>query len=110
MCPLGFSSRLALNWTNISFAYDVFLPSSYDNVDKAVPDAFSHLLEEIHKLESELGHLPQKWKVLWDKLEIPLNDSLTVSKMYVLTKLRIFIGVDLTFWINLVPRNTLVYQ
>lgn len=46
---------------------------------KAVPDAFSHLLEEIHKLESELGHLPQKWKVLWDKLELPLTDSLTVS-------------------------------
>ncbi|KAG5884190.1 hypothetical protein JTB14_020713 [Gonioctena quinquepunctata] len=49
----------------------------YDNVNKAVPDAFSHLLEEIHKLESDLGHLPQKWKVLWDKLELPLTDSLT---------------------------------
>ncbi|CAG9860140.1 unnamed protein product [Phyllotreta striolata] len=49
----------------------------YDNVNRTVPDAFSHLLEEIHKLESELGHLPQKWKILWDKLEIPLTDSLT---------------------------------
>ncbi|XP_060530285.1 myotubularin-related protein 13 isoform X2 [Cylas formicarius] len=49
----------------------------YNCVDKAVPDAFSHLLEEIHKLESELGHLPQKWKVLWDKLDIPVTDSLT---------------------------------
>ncbi|KAJ8934074.1 hypothetical protein NQ318_016033 [Aromia moschata] len=49
----------------------------YDNVNKAVPDAFSHLLEEIHKLESDLGHLPQKWKVLWDKLELPITDSLT---------------------------------
>lgn len=49
----------------------------YDNVQKSVPDAFSHFLEEIHRLESDLGHLPQKWKVLWDKLEIPLTDSLT---------------------------------
>jgi myotubularin-related protein 5/13 len=51
----------------------------YDDVDRIVPDAFSHLLEEIHRLETELGHLPQKWKVLWDKLELPTTDSLTVS-------------------------------
>lgn len=44
-----------------------------------VPDHFSYLLEEIHKLETELGHLPQKWKVLWDKLELPNTDSLAVS-------------------------------
>nr|CAH7747743.1 unnamed protein product [Callosobruchus chinensis] len=49
----------------------------YDNIQRAVPDAFSHLLEEVHRLETDLGHLPQKWKVLWDKLELPLNDSLT---------------------------------
>ncbi|KAK4886969.1 hypothetical protein RN001_003240 [Aquatica leii] len=49
----------------------------YDGINKSVPDAFSHLLEEIHKLEAELCHLPQKWKVLWDKLELPTNDSLT---------------------------------
>jgi hypothetical protein len=52
---------------------------SYDCVNKCVPDAFSHLLEEIHRLETELGHLPQKWKVLWDKLELPTTDSLTVT-------------------------------
>ncbi|XP_017780101.1 PREDICTED: myotubularin-related protein 13 isoform X2 [Nicrophorus vespilloides] len=49
----------------------------YESVNKTVPEAFSHLLEEIHRLETELGHLPQKWKVLWDKLEIPSTDSLT---------------------------------
>ncbi|XP_069696125.1 myotubularin-related protein 13 isoform X2 [Periplaneta americana] len=49
----------------------------YDEVERIVPDAFSHLLEEIHRLETELGHLPQKWKVLWDKLELPTTDSLT---------------------------------
>ncbi|XP_044003006.1 myotubularin-related protein 13 isoform X2 [Aphidius gifuensis] len=48
----------------------------YDNCDTMVPDQFTNLLEEIHKLETELGHLPQKWKVLWDKLELPNTDSL----------------------------------
>lgn len=51
-----------------------------------VPDQFSHLLEEIHKLETELGHLPQKWKVLWDKLELPNTDSLAVRKLNICTK------------------------
>lgn len=45
-----------------------------------MPDAFKHLLDEIHKLETELGRLPQKWKVIWDKLEIPVTaDSLKVQ-------------------------------
>ena len=57
------------------YSYDF----SYDDAERIVPDAFSHLLEEIHRLETELGHLPQKWKVLWDKLELPTTDSLTVS-------------------------------
>lgn len=44
-----------------------------------MPDAFKYLLDEIHKLETELGLLPQKWKVLWDKLEVPVTaDSLKV--------------------------------
>lgn len=51
-----------------------------------VPDQFSHLLEEIHKLETELGHLPQKWKVLWDKLELPNTDSLAVSSITIFIK------------------------
>lgn len=51
-----------------------------------VPDQFSHLLEEIHKLETELGHLPQKWKVLWDKLELPNTDSLAVRKLNICAK------------------------
>lgn len=54
----------------------------YDGVSSMVPDQFSHLLEEIHRLETELGHLPQKWKVLWDKLELPNTDSLAVSNKH----------------------------
>lgn len=56
----------------------MFTVTRYDSIERFVPDAFSHLLEEIHHIETELGHLPQKWKVLWDKLELPTTDSLTV--------------------------------
>lgn len=49
-------------------------------MERYVPDAFKHLLDEIHKLETELGRLPQKWKVIWDKLEVPVTaDSLKVQ-------------------------------
>lgn len=48
-------------------------------MERYIPDAFTYLLEEIHKLELELGHLPQKWKMLWEQLELPMTDSLTVS-------------------------------
>lgn len=51
--------------------------SCYDDVPSAIPDAFTYLLKEIHRLELELGHLPQKWKILWDKIELPNVDSLT---------------------------------
>ena len=61
----------------------------YDNLGTMVPDQFSHLLEEIHKLETELGHLPQKWKVLWDKLELPNTDSLAVSSLLISSTLQI---------------------
>lgn len=51
----------------------------YNKVEHYVTDTFTYLLEEIHKLELELGHLPQKWKMLWEQLELPTTDSLTVS-------------------------------
>lgn len=35
------------------------------------------VLQEIQRLESELGHLPQKWRPLWDRLEHPARESLT---------------------------------
>ncbi|XP_076328826.1 myotubularin-related protein 13-like isoform X2 [Tachypleus tridentatus] len=47
----------------------------YDNMQTVQPDVFSHMLEIISNLETELGHLPQKWTVLWDKLELPSFDS-----------------------------------
>lgn len=62
----------------------VYCCDRYDNLERCIPDAFTHLLEEIHHTEMELSHLPQKWKVLWDKLELPTTDSLTVSVLHLL--------------------------
>ncbi|XP_076471850.1 myotubularin-related protein 13-like isoform X2 [Babylonia areolata] len=49
----------------------IILNSCYDNITLQQPDFFRHQFREIQHLESELGHLPQKWKVQWDKLEVP---------------------------------------
>nr|CAD7393185.1 unnamed protein product [Timema cristinae] len=86
---------------------------SYDDIERRVPDAFSHLLEEIHHLETELGHLPQKWKVLWDKLELPTTDSLTVFISIhhnVCFSLKVFISIHhrLSYGIYLYPPPTLL--
>uniref|UniRef100_A0A7M4FTI6 SET binding factor 1 n=1 Tax=Crocodylus porosus TaxID=8502 RepID=A0A7M4FTI6_CROPO len=39
----------------------------YDNRSRMEPDAISKLLEELHNLEVELGHMPERWKDTWDK-------------------------------------------
>lgn len=67
-----------INYNNV---YCSIIQFRYNIIERYMPDAFKHLLDEIHKLETELGLLPQKWKVLWDKLEIPITaDSLKVVK------------------------------
>ena len=53
--------------------------NSYDCVWAVQQDAFSSLLDELRHLELELGHLPQKWNVHMDKLELPPSDYLAVS-------------------------------
>ncbi|XP_070199867.1 myotubularin-related protein 13-like isoform X2 [Littorina saxatilis] len=49
----------------------VILNSCYDNITLQQPDFFRHQFREMERLERELGHLPQKWKFQWDKLECP---------------------------------------
>lgn len=49
----------------------------YDSLDKCDADVFSQLLEELKHAEAERGLLPQKWRQVWDKLELPQTDSLT---------------------------------
>ncbi|XP_025071226.1 myotubularin-related protein 5 isoform X4 [Alligator sinensis] len=41
----------------------------YDNRGRVEPDAISKLLEELHNLEMELGHMPERWKDTWDKVK-----------------------------------------
>lgn len=45
-------------------------------------DTFTAQLEELRHLELELGHLPQKWNVHWDKLELPPPEQLTVGVFF----------------------------
>uniref|UniRef100_A0A6A7FYR4 Myotubularin-related protein 13-like n=6 Tax=Hirondellea gigas TaxID=1518452 RepID=A0A6A7FYR4_9CRUS len=48
----------------------------YDCLMASQPDVFTAQLEELRQLEQELGHLPHKWSVHWDKLELPQHDLL----------------------------------
>ncbi|XP_049531218.1 myotubularin-related protein 13 [Anopheles darlingi] len=50
---------------------------NYDSLNRFEADAFTKLLEELKAAEAERGLLPQKWKQVWDKLELPHSDSLT---------------------------------
>lgn len=37
-------------------------------------------LQEIHKLETDLGHFQQKWKAVWDKLDLPTGKRETMQR------------------------------
>lgn len=50
----------------------------YNDVGDIQPDVFTQLLEALHDQEAALGHLPQKWHVLWSKLDVPVVDTLVV--------------------------------
>ncbi|XP_053384706.1 myotubularin-related protein 13-like isoform X1 [Mercenaria mercenaria] len=52
----------------------------YDNVMLQEPDHFCWQFQEIHKLENDLGHLPRKWKVFWDKLQRPGRDASSLPR------------------------------
>ncbi|XP_030072863.1 myotubularin-related protein 5 isoform X3 [Microcaecilia unicolor] len=41
----------------------------YDNRSKVEPDSITRLLEELQNLEMELGHVPDRWKDVWDKIK-----------------------------------------
>uniref|UniRef100_A0A6I8NUZ4 SET binding factor 1 n=1 Tax=Ornithorhynchus anatinus TaxID=9258 RepID=A0A6I8NUZ4_ORNAN len=41
----------------------------YDSRPRAQPDALTHLLQELQRLESELGRGPERWKDTWDRVK-----------------------------------------
>lgn len=56
--------------------------TGYDSLVKCDPDIFSRILEELRQAEGERGLLPQKWRQIWDKLELPHSDSLTRNSSF----------------------------
>lgn len=41
----------------------------YDSTCKTVPDAITKLLQDLQRLEAELGQTSEKWKDTWDKIK-----------------------------------------
>ncbi|XP_037552173.1 myotubularin-related protein 5 [Nematolebias whitei] len=41
----------------------------YDNMSKVLPDAITKLLQDLQRLEAELGQTSDKWKETWDKIK-----------------------------------------
>lgn len=38
--------------------------------------------QELHKLETDLGHFQQKWKTVWDRLELPTGQRETIHRNF----------------------------
>ncbi|CAH1256560.1 SBF1 [Branchiostoma lanceolatum] len=47
----------------------IIVSACYDNISQHQPNSLEWLLKESRDLEQDLGHLPLKWRFLWDKLE-----------------------------------------
>ncbi|XP_064480386.1 myotubularin-related protein 13-like isoform X2 [Ornithodoros turicata] len=60
----------------------------YEDVQSIQVDAFTQLLEGLHDQETELGHLPQKWHVVWNKLEEPSVPDSPVGPPFTLELVR----------------------
>lgn len=40
------------------------------------------ITQELHKLETDLGHFQQKWKTVWDRLELPTGQRETIHRNF----------------------------
>ncbi|KAG8438338.1 hypothetical protein GDO86_008863 [Hymenochirus boettgeri] len=47
----------------------------YDNVQKVQPDAITHLMNEIERMENKLNQTSERWQLLWEKAKIKLKES-----------------------------------
>ncbi|XP_071974941.1 myotubularin-related protein 13 isoform X3 [Engystomops pustulosus] len=47
----------------------------YDNVAKVQPDAITHLMNEIERLESALNQSSERWQLLWEKAKVKLKED-----------------------------------
>nr|DBA17604.1 TPA: hypothetical protein GDO54_003025 [Pyxicephalus adspersus] len=47
----------------------------YDDVSKVQPDAITHLMNEIERLESALNQSSERWQLLWEKAKVKLKED-----------------------------------
>ncbi|XP_068116475.1 myotubularin-related protein 13 isoform X1 [Hyperolius riggenbachi] len=47
----------------------------YDDVSKVQPDAITHLMNEIERLENALNQSSERWQLLWEKTKVKLKDD-----------------------------------
>ncbi|KAM9301545.1 myotubularin-related protein 13 [Gastrophryne carolinensis] len=51
----------------------------YDDVGKVQPDAITHLLNEIERLENALNQSSDRWQLLWEKLKVKLREDMKME-------------------------------
>ncbi|XP_063293932.1 myotubularin-related protein 13 isoform X2 [Pelobates fuscus] len=47
----------------------------YDDVTKVQPDAITHLMSEIERLENKLNQSSDRWQLLWEKAKLKLKED-----------------------------------
>ncbi|XP_053304996.1 myotubularin-related protein 13 [Spea bombifrons] len=47
----------------------------YDDVAKVQPDAITHLLNEIERLENKLNQSSERWQLLWERTKLKLKED-----------------------------------
>ncbi|XP_073514007.1 myotubularin-related protein 13 [Phyllobates terribilis] len=52
----------------------------YDDVAKVQPDAITHLMTEIDRLESMLNQSSERWQILWEKAKVKLKEDAKKEK------------------------------
>ncbi|OCT83658.1 hypothetical protein XELAEV_18021799mg [Xenopus laevis] len=47
----------------------------YDDVQKVQPDAITHLMNEIERLEIKLNQTSERWQLLWERAKVKLKEN-----------------------------------
>ncbi|KAM4617608.1 myotubularin-related protein 13 isoform 2-T2 [Discoglossus pictus] len=48
----------------------------YDNISKVQPDAITHLINEIERLENKLNQSSERWQLMWERAKIKLKEDI----------------------------------
>jgi myotubularin-related protein 5/13 len=79
--------------------------AGYDCVDACSLSGCMQVLEGLRSAQMKLGRLPQMWKHVWDKLEMPNTGTLPVSWLfsYLIYEFPLLLWPFLHFLLFLVP-------